>query len=239
MKSGRQCRDCHITIHKKCEEKFNSENICTREPVHVKLNPILSPSDDDLKNMVNIELTDGNNTPTIITTTDEIETNIVKPTELLVSIPTNTRPTPPATITTTTTTANRLHTKAAAAFSALDSTARRSFRAFGHRHLNQQSPSPTTSLAPSLVSTSELSTSDESLHNPSIKKPPVTPSPVPTSSKLVNAASSAYSKLRELKSKRLSVQPETNPVRKHRLPSDTSKFLSSLFPSKFFSFSTQ
>lgn len=43
MKAGRQCRDCLITVHKKCEDKFNIENICTHEPVR----PISSISEDD------------------------------------------------------------------------------------------------------------------------------------------------------------------------------------------------
>jgi hypothetical protein len=220
MKSGRQCRDCLVTIHKKCEEKFSIETLCTHEPIHSKSAPIPLPSvasDDDLKNIVNIEMPD--NTPNITTpTTDDIETNVIKNNDLSTSIPINNR----------TTTANRLSTKAAAAFSALDSTARRSFRgAFGNKHPNQPITTTTANLSPTLSSTSELSKSDESLHNPSIvptKKPLTTNPPVHTSSKLANAASSAYSKFREFKSRRLPATPETNPVKKSRLPSDTGKF---------------
>lgn len=29
MKASRQCRNCLITVHKTCEEKYNKENICT------------------------------------------------------------------------------------------------------------------------------------------------------------------------------------------------------------------
>ena len=204
MKVGRQCRDCFVTIHKKCEEKYNTENICTHEPIHPKPNSLASPSEDDLKSLVNIEI--NNNIPII--TTDEIETVPLKLNDELVV--------------NRTTTANRLQTKAAAAFSVLDSTARRSFRAFGHKSSNQIA-------IPSLSTTSELSKSDESLNNASpspIKKSPITnppPPPVQTSSKLVNAASSAYSKLREFKSKRSPATSESNPVKKNRLPSDAGR----------------
>ncbi|CAF5061095.1 unnamed protein product, partial [Rotaria socialis] len=77
-------------------------------------------------------------------------------------------PAPAATTTTTSaivlpTTAHRLSTKAAAAFSVLDSTARRSFRAFGNRNLN----STAVSFGPNIGTTSELSKSDESINDPS------------------------------------------------------------------------
>jgi hypothetical protein len=215
MKVGRQCRDCLVTIHKKCEDKYNTENICTHEPIHLKLNPIASPSEDDLKSLVNIEI--NNNIPVV--TSDEIETVPVKLNDELVV--------------NRTTTANRLQTKAAAAFSVLDSTARRSFRAFGHKSSNQIATPP-------LSTTSELSKSDESLNNasPSSTKkspttnpppPPPPPPPVQSSSKLVNAASSAYSKLREFKSKRTPATSESNPVKKNRIPSDTGRILNDLF----------
>jgi hypothetical protein len=218
MKVGRQCRDCLITIHKKCEDKFSAENICTHEPAPAKPNQLSTYSDDDLKTLVNIEI--NNDIPMI--TTDEIETIPVKLTDDLV-VP-------------RTTTANRLSTKAAAAFSVLDSTARRSFRAFGNKSSNQITTP--TSLDPSLSSTAELSKSDESLNNslvPPTKKSPTTnppapiPPPVQTSSKLANAASSAYSKLREFKSKKTPATSETNPVRKTRSPSDSSKVFKSFY----------
>jgi len=224
MKYGRQCRDCHVAIHKKCEEKYNNDVICPHEPVLVKPNPVSLSSEDDLKNIVHIEMPE--NTPSLPATIDDIESNSIKNNDTLLAIANNNR-------TTTTTTANRLSTKAAAAFSVLDSTARRSFRAFGNKNINQPiTTMTTTNLIQSLSSTSELSKSDESLHNPliiSTKKPAITNSPVQTSSKLANAASSAYSKLREFKSRRLPAAPETNPIRKTRLPSDSSKILSDLF----------
>jgi len=221
MKSGRQCRDCLITIHRKCEEKFNAENICTHEPVHLKSNQISSPSDDDLKNLVNIELNDVNNTIPIITT-DSVDSIPIKNNYELVSVVNNNR------IMATPTTAHRFSTKAAAAFSVLDSTARRSFRAFGNKNINPITPS----LPASISSASELSKSDESLSNSSIsstRKPSIINPPVQTSSKLANAASSAYSKLREFKSKRLPITSETNPVRKTRSPSDSSEIIKDLF----------
>ena len=246
MKSGRQCRDCHVTIHKKCEEKFNSENICTHEPIDIKLNSLHSPSDDDLKSIVHIELTNNNTTP-IITTTDEMDNNLTKSFELSMSSPSYIRPASivaPSPTLATTTTATRIQSKAAAAFSALDSTARRSFRAFGNKNLQ---PPVSATYVPNSTSnlsvSSELSVSDESLQNssPSLtKKATATSSPpVQTSSKLAHVASSAYSKLREFKSKRSSAATETNPVRKSRLSSDNSKILSHIFPSNFFSSSTQ
>ena len=229
MKSGRQCRDCHVTIHKKCEQKFNSENTCTHEPVDIKSRAISSPSEDDLKSMVHIELTNNNTTP-IITTTDETESDIGKPVELAMSSANSTR-TMPAVATSpllpTTTTANRIQSKAAAAFSALDSTARRSFRAFGNKNLQPPPPLPSISNSASNLSTSsDLSVSDESLQNltsPTTTKKATAAPPVQTSSKLANVASSAYSKFREFKSKRLPTPVESNSVRKSRLSSDNSK----------------
>lgn len=225
MKSGRQCRDCLQTIHRKCEDKFTSETTCPHEPLQAKLIHILTPSDDDLKSIVNIELNTNNNNTPIITTTDEIEANLLKSNESTPNLLVNSN-------FQRSTTANRLQTKAAAAFSVLDSTARRSFRAFGNK--NTHSPAPTIStasssanLSPNLSTGSELSKSDESLHNATVtstKKPTTnTPSPSQTSSKLANAASSAYSKLREFKSKRLPASTTDNEtVRKSRLPSEST-----------------
>jgi len=250
MKSGRQCRDCLQTIHKKCEDKFISDTTCPHEPIQAKLVHISSPSDEDFKNIVNIELNmNSNNTP-VITTTDEIEANLLKSNESTPISTTNSN-------FQRSTAANRLHTKAAAAFSVLDSTARRSFRAFGNKQAN--SPATTTlpsvssaaSLSPSISAGSELSKSDESLHNSAVtstkKTAANTPSPSQTSSKLANAASSAYSKLREFKSKRLPTTttiatPDNQTVRKSRLPSDSSKTqrsssISQTFRVFFFSFS--
>ncbi|CAF3640251.1 unnamed protein product [Adineta steineri] len=233
MKSGRQCRDCLMTIHKKCEEKFSADTICTHDPNHVKTHPISTTSDDDLKNLVNIEISDSSIPPPNILM-DNIESISIKSTPdiILTSNPNNnnrstlaatttTPATPTTTPTTTTTAANRLSTKAAAAFSALDSTARRSFRgAFGNKNSNQT----TTNLVPSLSATSELSKSDESLSSSSplpTKKPITTNVPVHAPSKIASAASSAYSKIREFKSKRLPATQETNPVKKTRSPSDS------------------
>lgn len=241
MKSGRQCRDCLQTIHRKCEDKFVSDTTCPHEPIQAKLVHISSPSDEDLKSIVNIELNTNNNNTPVITTTDEIEANLLKSNES----------TPISTANSNfqrSTTANRLHTKAAAAFSVLDSTARRSFRAFGNKQVNSPTTTlPTVSsaanLSPNLSTGSELSKSDESLHNSAVtstkKTTTNTPSPSQTSSKLANAASSAYSKLREFKSKRLPATatiatPDNQTARKSRLPSDSSKSQeSSLFLSHF------
>lgn len=248
MKSGRQCRDCHVTIHKKCEDKFNSENTCTHEPIDIKSTSIPSPSDDDLKGIVNIDLINNNTTP-IITTTDDMESNLTKSIELSMSHPNYIRPalapTPISSPTVTApTTATRIQSKAAAAFSALDSTARRSFRAFGNKNL--QPPVSATSIPNStsnLSTSSELSVSDESLQisSPSLAKKATaaSPPPVQTSSKLANVASSAYSKLREFKSKRTAAATDPNAVRKSRLSSDNSKILLQLIPPNFFSSSTQ
>jgi len=175
--------------------------------------------------MVNIEINTTNNIPVV--TTDEIETIPVKLNDELVV----NRATPPTT--TTTTTANRLSTKAAAAFSALDSTARKSFRAFGNKSSHQIAPSTLS------TTTTELSKSDESLNNPIINSTKKTPTPNPsapphppvhTSSKIANAASSAYSKLREFKSKRLpatttTTTSETSSINKTRSSSDIGKIL--------------
>ncbi|UJR28537.1 hypothetical protein I4U23_009773 [Adineta vaga] len=222
MKSGRQCRDCLISIHKKCEERINVETVCSHEPIHLKPIQVTTPSDDDLKNLVNIEFSDTNTaySPNI-TVTDNVESMPIKNNYELVSIPniTSNRITP--TVATPPTTANRISSKAAAALSAIDSTARRSFRgAFGNKNLNQ----PIATLTPGLSTTSELSKSDESLSSASpttMKKLTVTNPPVHTSSKLANAASSAYSRLREFKSKRLPATTETNVIKKNRPPLDS------------------
>ena len=221
MKVGRQCRDCHKTIHRKCEEKFNAENFCTHEPVQPKTNPLSTPTEEELKSLVHIDIEHGSADTSLITTitTEEIDSMPVKNNFEFVSMPVQPRMTTP-------TTAHRLSTKAAAAFSVLDSTARRSFRAFGHRNVNAS-----TTLTTNLSSASDLSKSDESLHNPmpvpstaTATKPALHLTlPAPASSKLVNAASSAYSKLRELKTKRVAFSPtEANAVKKARSPSDSS-----------------
>ncbi|CAF2649326.1 unnamed protein product [Rotaria sp. Silwood2] len=204
MKIGRQCRDCLITIHKKCEDKFNAESTCTHEPIQLKITQIPTPPDDDTKGLVNIELNDAS-----IVVTDDTDSTSIKTNNELVQNPVKNQPT-----TVLPTTAHRISTKAAAAFSVLDSTARRSFRAFGNKNAN-----PTiTGVATNLPTTSELSKSDESLSNLSISSTGLSTMnpPMHTSSKLANAASSAYSKLREFKSKRLPPNPETNPIKQTR-----------------------
>ncbi|CAF5142963.1 unnamed protein product, partial [Rotaria sp. Silwood1] len=35
-KTGRQCRNCSMTIHKKCEDKLNHQRTCTHESIHLK-----------------------------------------------------------------------------------------------------------------------------------------------------------------------------------------------------------
>lgn len=44
MKNGRQCRDCLMSVHKKCEKKFNLETICTHDR---KRSKSLALDDDD------------------------------------------------------------------------------------------------------------------------------------------------------------------------------------------------
>ncbi|CAF4910246.1 unnamed protein product [Rotaria sp. Silwood1] len=209
MKTGRQCHDCLITIHKKCEDKFNAQTPCTREPIHLKTNQISTSPDDDNKGLVNIELND-----TAIVITDDADSTSIKSNDELVSHPVSHQITTISPITVPPTTAHRLSTKAAAAFSVLDSTARRSFRAFGNKNAN-----PTTNLAENLSTISDLSKSDESLasslSNSTAGSTIITPH-VHTSSKLANAASSAYSKLREFKSKRLSSTPENTSTKQTR-----------------------
>ncbi|CAF3546872.1 unnamed protein product [Rotaria sordida] len=217
MKIGRQCRDCLITIHKKCEDKFNAETTCTHEPTHLKTNLISTTPDDDNKGLVHIELNDAS-----IAVTDDTDPSLIKNNYELVQNPIHNRTTTalPTTVPPTTTlptTAYRLSTKAVAAFSVLDSTARRSFRAFGNRNANPTTT--TTSLVPDLTETSELSKSDESLNTPSTTaptRPTILHHSIQTSSKLANAASSAYSKFREFKSKRLPLTSETNPIKQTR-----------------------
>lgn len=219
MKYGRQCRDCLATIHKKCEEKYNIDTICTHEPSPVKPTPTSATSEDDIKNIVHIEMPENTPAISLPATIDEVEGNPIKHNDSSISLPNINR----------STTATRLSTKAAAALSVLDSTARRSFRAFGHKNPNHLTTTTPTNLSPNLSTASELSISDESLHNSTKKPSTTTTTHVQTSSKIANVASSAYSKLRDFKSKRLPNTSEVNPIRKHRVPSDTSKILSQLF----------
>ncbi|CAF2131775.1 unnamed protein product [Rotaria magnacalcarata] len=262
MKTGRQCRDCQIAIHKKCEDKINAEVKCTREPIRLKTNQTTTAPDEDMKSSIMVEsdissvlaaddtdsipiktnyelipspnvnrtttISSATSTPTTtatvaITTTTAIAAAAAATTTTTTIPVTTTAAAAVATPTTSTivlpTTAHRLSTKAAAAFSVLDSTARRSFRAFGNRNLN----STTVSFGPNIGTTSELSKSDESINDPSnipTAKLSIVNSPIPASSKLANAASSAYSRFREFKSKRLPAASESNPMKK--APSTTS-----------------
>ena len=226
MKVGRQCRDCQITIHKKCEDKVTSECSGIPEPGSTKSHGPSTSAEEEAKSLVHVEL--SNSDHPMITTTEEIDSVPVKNNYDVVPMSNNPRMGTP-------TTAHRITTKAAAALSVLDSTARRSFRAFGNKPVH-----PATSVTPTLTSTSELSRSEESLTNTSLTLPlsnPNKPStvsnpPVHTSSKLANAASSAYSKLREFKTKRLPASspisvpaPESNAIGKARTPSDSRKYL--------------
>ncbi|CAF0999825.1 unnamed protein product [Adineta ricciae] len=208
MKSGRHCRDCLINIHKKCEDRCNVENPCPHVPVPAKSIQISSPADDDSKSILNIELPDANTANSTVTTPvgDNIDSVVVRNNFEPISVPDTAMNNRTTALATPPTTVHRLSTKAVAAFSVIDSTARRSIRgAFGNKNLNN----PAASTSPSLSATSELSKSDESLSNAStisgsssIKISAAIP-PAQTSSKLANAASSAYSRLREFKSRRL------------------------------------
>jgi hypothetical protein len=168
MKAGRLCRNCSVTVHKKCEDKFNSENICTHEHVQPK-----STGLEDDHSMIS---------------TDDIDSQA----------PTY-----------------RFSTKAAAtaAISAIDSTARRSFRGFVQK---QNSQTSTFTLL-------ELSKNDELDYNssPSLEKRFISTPPIQKSSKIANAASSAYSKLREFKTRRAQV-PSPLEARKPRSSSESS-----------------
>ncbi len=141
MKTGRQCRDCLITVHQKCEVKFNPKNICTHEPTIV----------DDEKSLLSI---------------DDIDSGNVK------------------------------H----------ESLRHRSFRRFRKINVDQTSESPAL----------ELSKNEDSDH--SVEKRVTTSQPTHRSSKIVSAASSAYSKFREFKTKRSS----TSESKKSRLSQDLS-----------------
>jgi hypothetical protein len=153
MKTGRQCANCLITVHKKCQEKFNNENICLHVPISTKS---IIPEDE-----------------TSMTSTDDIDAQ-------------------------TPTTTDRF------------STARRTLRKLRNRNLNE-------TFQP------ELSKNDESDRNSS----PHTEKrqSVQTSSKFVNAASSAYSKLREFKTKRTTASE----LKQRRLSLDSSTHLPFLF----------
>ena len=213
MKTGRQCRECQVTIHRKCEDKFNANNVCSHESINAKSNLISPMGDEDLKSLNQLEMHSGSSAAT--TPTEENADSIsLKNSYEIVSMPTNARPVAP-------TTANRLTTKAAAALSVLDSTARRSLRALGQKNAN---------LTANLSTATEFSKSDESLSQASVissgstvsKGTTVSGSPA-SSSKLVNAASSAYSKIREFKSKRTpNTTAETNSTSKSRTSVETS-----------------
>jgi len=212
MKTGRQCRECQVTIHRKCEDKFNANNVCSHESINAKSNLISPMGDEDLKSLNQLEMHSGSSAAT--TPTEENADSIsLKNSYEIVSMPTNARPVAP-------TTANRLTTKAAAALSVLDSTARRSLRALGQKNAN---------LTANLSTATEFSKSDESLSQASVvssgstvsKGTTVSGSPA-SSSKLVNAASSAYSKIREFKSKRTpNTTAETNSTSKSRTSVET------------------
>ena len=92
---------------------------------------------------------------------------------------------------------------AVAAFSMLDSSARRSFRGFANRNTNQ-----TTNLT-----LSELSKNDEEDNNssPYTENRRLSNPSIHASSTLVNAASIAYHKLLEFKTKRLPLSPTLEP----------------------------
>jgi hypothetical protein len=220
MKAGRRCRDCHVTIHKKCEERFNAEHHCTHEPI-VSKPAVPSPTtEDETKSFTQIE-TIATIPLAVTTTSDEGELQMMKSNSDLSSIP-NTHH--------TNTTSTRFSSKAAAAFSAFDSTARRSFRAFGSRNTpTGPIPNSTVALTPTLIPASELSKSDESLSNASIASSHSTramasPSPqTHASSKLASAASTAYSKLREFKSKRQLNTPSKSAAKKITSLSDSSE----------------
>lgn len=239
MKTGRQCQDCEIPIHKKCEERINAQTVCTREPIYSKINQFPSPTDDDMKDLVNLE----SNSMVNIGADDIDSMSLKSVVEPLPSPSINRTATNAAAATTTTatttattiaaastavpTTALRLSTKAAAAISALDSTARRSFRAFGNKNTNQTAAAAT--VAPNLSTTAELSKSDETVNNPSsiptTKTAAITTTtnpPISTSAKLANAASSAYSRFRDFRSKRMTTAADMNLMKKPRVTTGSS-----------------
>jgi len=148
MKAGRQCRNCLITVHKKCEEKFNNENICTHESIH----PKSTISEDENS----------------VLSTDEIDSQ-------------------------TTTKTKHISRK-------FDSTARRSFHGFRNKNMSQTLPS----------SLSETSKNDESDNNssPHTEKRLTSNQPIPTSSKLANVTSSAFSRFRDFKKRSTTSEPK-------------------------------
>ena len=220
-----------MTIHKKCEDKVVIECSGSPEPGSNKSFATLTSAEDEARSLVHVDL--SNSETPMITTTEEIDSVPVKNNYELGPMTNTPRMTTP-------TNAHRFSTKAAAALSVvLDSTARRSFRSFGNKPVH-----PATNVTPTLSNTSELSKSDESLSNISTISSSSNPSktsinsnpPAHTSSKLANAASSAYSKFREFKTKRLPTSapiqvpsPETNAIIKTRLPSNSRKYLSNCF----------
>ncbi|CAF2410288.1 unnamed protein product [Rotaria sp. Silwood2] len=170
-KTGRQCRNCSMTIHKKCENKLNNEHTCTHESIHLK-----SKESEDNHSIIS---------------TDNIDS------------------TSNMNQTTTTKSHSSLTTEAAAAFSIFDSTSTRSFRTLINKNLNS---------IPTLILSNDQLDNNSSSYT---EKQLVKNLPIPTSSKLINAASLAYSKLFEFRTKRipLSLTLET---KKKRSPSDLS-----------------
>jgi hypothetical protein len=151
MTTGRQCRNCLKTVHKKCEEKYSNKHICT-------ISEDNNNSVDDIDSISNTNQTTG----------------------------------------------SRFTKKLAAvtAFSVLESTARRSLRGFGNRNANQISTS----------TPSELSKNDEDNNSsPYTDKQLIYNLSNQASSVIANAASTAYNKLLEFKTKRLALPPTLEP----------------------------
>ncbi|CAF1574677.1 unnamed protein product [Adineta steineri] len=146
MKSARQCRTCLVTVHKKCEYKYNRESICTQESIRSK-SAILEENqlidDSDLTSNIDQTREKRSLTSSLIDTHSPVDTLI-----------------------------------------------RHSGRIFGNKSPNR----PST--IPGLLKHDEFDnshTGKRSVSNPS-------------SSKLVNAASSAYNKLLDFKTKRSTLE---------------------------------
>ncbi|CAF3421485.1 unnamed protein product [Rotaria sp. Silwood1] len=170
-KTGRQCRNCSMTIHKKCEDKLNHQHTCTHESIHLK-----SKESEDNHSTISTNDVDSSSNTNQTTITSHSSSTIGTST---------------------------------AAFSIFDLTSNRLFHTLMNKNVN-------------LIPTLNLS-NDQLDHKSSsyTEKQLIKNLPISTSSKFINAASLAYSKLLEFKIKRipLSLTWET---KKKRSLSDSS-----------------
>ncbi|CAF3395606.1 unnamed protein product [Rotaria sp. Silwood1] len=152
-KTGRQCRNCSMTIHKKCEDKLNHQRTCTHESIHLK-----SKESEDNHSTISTNDVDSSSNTNQTTITSHSSSTIGTST---------------------------------AAFSIFDLTSNRLFHTLMNKNVN-------------LIPTLNLS-NDQLDHKSSsyTEKQLIKNLPISTSSKFINAASLAYSKLLEFKIKRI------------------------------------